>query len=1040
MSFDLYEQENLEAVSNLPPVQDVEPSFFAGMSQVPKLAMRSLAVAGRAGSMAAASVPVLMDRLTGDTTLEDKYFKFHEDTFQSAVDYWTPRPNEVGTAAQVVGDLVTTLPMAIAAPPIALGSAYLGASEDLVRQGVDPLKAQAVGATQAAGFALGIWMPILGKNLWQRTVVGGAGFNVLQGAVTRGVSGEMLEGTPAEGQFKAFDGEAMTLDVLMGLGFGTFAHLSPSQRAQGEEAWNKISEWAQNMTPSQKAAVATLREAQHMNVDSTPGKPIDPSDIEAHVNRMRTAIDQIVNDQPVDVENILVPGRTKDEPDDPLKALSDTTLQAVGDLGPGREITRGVGVTDADWALLEKEGLVQEGTTEDGEKYHYVSTDALVGERERRYQAEVQARKNRTIDPEEQAAAVERRAANYERVAAEKTEAGYPDEADQLTAKAKELRAQAKAIRENALPHEPQFQPDPVREQENVERTRQMLDIAEQVRHDEGLPEVSQVGRTITERLMELGTPAQEAADKGLLWDTFFKSMEARTGKPADELMGKYFDRVFNAGEALPEKDGTFSGFVFEGKQLKSASRNRGTFDPNDPNILKQFAGDGARGFLEFGQNGKMGIGLLASADKSTFLHESGHFFLEVMNDLSNEANAPPELRADMQAIHEWMGVSREQWASMSLEQKRPYHEQWTRGFEQYLMEGKAPTSRLKEAFARFRDWLIEIYKSATALNVTLSDDVRKVMDNMLTVKESEPRQSPTGDGVPPPRASIGEDSAGNSDLDKALTSGEPLLDKIRPLDDPDLVATLQDMAANEAGWAEKGGNLMREFGDEGEVTGRTQWIPKAEWWPDRPGAGKANRKLNEAQVAEAVRKHLAGEPLKSLELQTVEYMSKIANDRLNSVEMIGDQEFGNTMQDWVAESVEPTTEKVFDSQAVARALDLNPEATMQAMERYDIHDDDAIIMAEIRSIIDEAGQQSLETAQGRAEDTGKEADPIQSEAERIVAEDPERRIPIGTGPDGEAVTLTAREYLDQARAQADQARQDVNLIKAAAECLLGQI
>ena len=446
------------------------------------------------------------------------------------------------------------------------------------------------------------------------------------------------------------------------------------------------------------------------------------------------------------------------------------------------------------------------------------------------------------------------------------------------------------------------------------------------------------------------------------------------------------------------------------------------------------------RAFLEFGQNNKMSIGLLASADRSSFLHESGHFFLEVMDDLARQAEAPEGLKADIQSIYDWMGVKPEQWAAMTLEEKRPFHEQWARGFEQYLMEGKAPNSRLKEAFARFRDWLIEIYKSATALNVTLSDDVRQVMDRMLTVKESEPRQSSTGDGVPPPRASIGETSAGTSDLDKALTSGEPLLDKIRPLDDPDLVSVLQDMAANEAGWAERGGNLMREFGDEGEVTGRTQWIPKAEWWPDRPGAGKANRKLNEGQVAEAVRKHMAGEPLKPLELQTVEYMSRIANDRLNSVEMIGDQEFANTMQDAHDEGLAPSTENVFDSLTVARAKEMNPQAFDEAAAAYELHDDDMIFMEQMRSIINDGIETSTQADQGGGSDTGAKADPIAAEAERIVAENPERRIPIGTGPDGEEVTLSLREYIDEARAQADQARQDVNLIKAAAECLLGQL
>ena len=61
------------------------------------------------------------------------------------------------------------------------------------------------------------------------------------------------------------------------------------------------------------------------------------------------------------------------------------------------------------------------------------------------------------------------------------------------------------------------------------------------------------IGKVITEKLMDIGNTPQEAADKGLLWDSFFKSMESRTGQDASQLFGKYYDRVFNAGEALPE-------------------------------------------------------------------------------------------------------------------------------------------------------------------------------------------------------------------------------------------------------------------------------------------------------------------------------------------------------------------------------------------------------------------------------------------------------------------------------------------------------
>lgn len=91
--------------------------------------------------------------------------------------------------------------------------------------------------------------------------------------------------------------------------------------------------------------------------------------------------------------------------------------------------------------------------------------------------------------------------------------------------------------------------------------------------------------------------------------------------------------------------------------------------------------------------------------------------------------------------------------------------------------------------------------------------------------------------------------------------------------DDPiikqsDVQFLLTEMAKN-AGWAERGGRLLRENMDDNTsaVIGRTQWIPKEPWWTDRPHA------LNENQVREAVRKALADEPLTRKERDMVQYM-----------------------------------------------------------------------------------------------------------------------------------------------------------------------
>ncbi len=177
----------------------------------------------------------------------------------------------------------------------------------------------------------------------------------------------------------------------------------------------------------------------------------------------------------------------------------------------------------------------------------------------------------------------------------------------------------------------------------------------------------------------------------------------------------------------------------FESSQVKSATENRGTFDGTDPNILNQ----GERGSFNVDTNT---INLLKNADLSTFLHESGHFYLEVMADMAAQADSPASVRDDMQKLFNWFGVKDlAAWNAMDLEAKRPYHEQLARGFEAYLMEGKAPAAELQGVFQRFRAWLLATYKSLANLHVELSDEVRGVFDRMLAsteqIQETEAQQ-----------------------------------------------------------------------------------------------------------------------------------------------------------------------------------------------------------------------------------------------------------------------------------------------------------
>lgn len=141
------------------------------------------------------------------------------------------------------------------------------------------------------------------------------------------------------------------------------------------------------------------------------------------------------------------------------------------------------------------------------------------------------------------------------------------------------------------------------------------------------------------------------------------------------------------------------------------------------------------RGAIRFGADRQFSIALLERADLSTFLHESGHFFLEVFGDLVDRVTAldpvqrtgaQQQLVADYQTMLAALGVtSRDQ---IDVAQ----HEQFARSFEAYLGEGKAPSLELQGSFARFRAWLLGIYRALTKLNVTLTPAVRGVFDRLL--------------------------------------------------------------------------------------------------------------------------------------------------------------------------------------------------------------------------------------------------------------------------------------------------------------------
>ena len=143
---------------------------------------------------------------------------------------------------------------------------------------------------------------------------------------------------------------------------------------------------------------------------------------------------------------------------------------------------------------------------------------------------------------------------------------------------------------------------------------------------------------------------------------------------------------------------------------------------------------DEKRGSIQFGTTpGARAsvINLFRAANLSTFLHESGHLFLEVFTDLARRPDAPQSFKDDLAAALEFMGVDSVD--KIGVEQ----HEKFARGFEAYFYEGKAPSVGLRETFRRYLGWFTALYKAIRNLNVELTPEIRGVMDRMLASQEA---------------------------------------------------------------------------------------------------------------------------------------------------------------------------------------------------------------------------------------------------------------------------------------------------------------
>lgn len=138
------------------------------------------------------------------------------------------------------------------------------------------------------------------------------------------------------------------------------------------------------------------------------------------------------------------------------------------------------------------------------------------------------------------------------------------------------------------------------------------------------------------------------------------------------------------------------------------------------------------------------------------------------------------------------------------------------------------------------------------------------------------------------------------AEIAKRTADAEQLAERIK---EPGTAETLKSLA-DQAGWAERGGHMIRTKTGEAageEVISRTKWIPRAEWWPTRPV------QENEGYYRAAVDKAIAGDKLTGKQAQVVRFLLDLAQYEGEDVPHETTQAEAEQAQDFVDSSEQAT-------------------------------------------------------------------------------------------------------------------------------------
>lgn len=246
-----------------------------------------------------------------------------------------PDPHTVGFAGQLLhglGDTLGTVALNVAGGNVtpqtmamATADSYAKSQTEVhVDEGVDRATAESVAKLEGIGVGLGTVLPAgVAGNLLMRTA-SGAGINLAVGGAQRALISNTLEDkgyADMARQYKVFDGASIATDIAIGALFGGFM----GHRGAGKEA--------PKIMPSDLDTALTMNNAAHVELGTAPGIPVDPPTRAAHIDAVNAALQDLMEDRPVNVGPDVTHGDFIENPS--AVATRYEVVRAVNDhLGP----------------------------------------------------------------------------------------------------------------------------------------------------------------------------------------------------------------------------------------------------------------------------------------------------------------------------------------------------------------------------------------------------------------------------------------------------------------------------------------------------------------------------------------------------------------------------------------------------------------------------------------------------------------------------------------------------------------------------------